>query len=187
MIEILLIDDDIQLSAMLVEYLRGEGFSVTVSGNGEDGARLALSKRFAAVILDIMLPRVNGVEVLRRIRAGSTVPVIMLTARGDDVDRVVGLELGADDYIAKPYYPRELIARLRAVLRRTQAPELNGVLTMGRLRLDARRRSSLWQERSIDLTATEFALLEALLGAGEAVATKEDPVTERPGPRMAAL
>jgi len=159
---------------MLGEYLADEGFTVTTSGNGHDGADLALSGRFAAVILDIMLPRINGIEVLRRLRQESDIPVIMLTARGDDVDRVVGLELGADDYIAKPYYPRELVARLRAVLRRMGTTRTTAPLSRGALLLDPARRATLWEGRPVDLTATEFNLLEALLRAGPAVATKEE-------------
>lgn len=171
---VLLIDDDAELSVMLREYLGGEGFTVTTSGNGEDGAALAVSGRFAAVILDIMLPRMNGIEVLRQVRQQSSVPVIMLTARGDDVDRVVGLELGADDYIAKPYYPRELVARLRAVLRRIGAQRDAGPISIGGLILDPGRRESRWEGAAVDLTATEFNLLEILLRAGAMVTTKDE-------------
>jgi len=173
MTEILLIDDDAELSEMLDEFLAGEGFAVTSVINGEDGVELALSGRFAAVILDIMLPRINGIEVLRRVRANSELPIIMLTARGDDIDRVVGLELGADDYIAKPYYPRELVARLRAVLRRTDSPQRDRPVSLAKLKLDAARRETCWDGRPIDLTVTEFNLLEALMRSGDTVATKD--------------
>lgn len=173
MTEVLLIDDDTELSTMLGEFLTEEGFAVTVANNGEEGSRLALSGRFSAVILDIMLPRINGVEVLRRVRAVSSVPIIMLTARGDNIDRVVGLELGADDYVAKPYYPRELIARLRAVLRRTDGARGGGPLVLCALTLDVARREITWQGQQIELTATEFNLLEMLLRSGDAVATKD--------------
>jgi|TARA_R110002124_G_scaffold55000_1_gene155784 two-component system, OmpR family, response regulator len=173
MTEILLIDDDAELSEMLDEFLAGEGFAVTSVINGEDGVELALSGRFAAVILDIMLPRINGIEVLRRVRANSELPIIMLTARGDDIDRVVGLELGADDYIAKPYYPRELVARLRAVLRRTDSPQRDRPVSLAKLKLDAARRETSWDGRPIDLTVTEFNLLEALMRSGDTVATKD--------------
>ena len=115
---ILLVDDDAALSQMLTEYLAGEGIRTTAAFNGPDGAAQALSGQFDAVILDVMLPGMDGNEVLRHIRRSSEIPVIMLTAKGGDVDRVVGLEMGADDYIAKPYFPRELVARLRAVMRR---------------------------------------------------------------------
>src|SRR6185312_5342196 len=117
-LHILLVDDDPALSEMLTEYLAGEGIKTTAAFNGPDGAAAALSGQYDAVILDVMLPGMDGNEVLRRIRQSSSVPVIMLTAKGGDVDRVVGLEMGADDYVAKPYFPRELVARLRAVLRR---------------------------------------------------------------------
>jgi two-component system OmpR family response regulator len=173
MTDVLLIDDDAELSQMLSEFLAEEGFSVTAAANGEDGAELALSGRFAAVILDIMLPRINGVDVLRRVRLESAVPIIMLTARGDYVDRIVGLELGADDYVAKPYHPRELVARLRAVLRRTSTPGRGEPLSIDGLTLDAARRETAWQGRPVDVTATEFKLLEALMRSGDTVATKE--------------
>lgn len=172
--DILLVDDDAELGQMLREYLVEEGFAMTICGNGRDGADLALSGRFAAVILDVMLPRVNGIEVLRRIRSESDIPVIMLTARGDDVDRVIGLELGADDYIAKPYYPPELVARLRAVMRRLAGSKPSSRLSLAALSLDAARRETLWEGHPIDLTATEFSVLEALMRAGEAVTNKED-------------
>jgi two-component system OmpR family response regulator len=171
---LLLIDDDAELSAMLREYLAEEGFALTVAGNGEDGVRQALTGRFEAVILDIMLPRMNGIEVLGRIRQSSKVPLLMLTARGDDVDRVIGLELGADDYIGKPYNPRELLARLRAVLRRTGGAGTAGPLSIERLTLHPARRDARWDGDAIELTATEFSLLEALMSAGDIVSTKDD-------------
>lgn len=174
MTNVLLIDDDVELSAMLREYLAQECFTLTVAGNGEDGVRQALTGRFEAVILDIMLPRMNGIEVLGRIRQTSKVPVLMLTARGDDVDRVIGLELGADDYIAKPYYPRELLARLRAVLRRTGGTSPISPLALKLLTLDPARRNARWDERPIELTVTEFSLLEALMRAGDIVSTKDE-------------
>ena len=116
----------------------------------------------------------NGIEVLGRIRQTSTVPVLMLTARGDDVDRVIGLELGADDYIAKPYYPRELLARVRAVLRRTGGQSSSVPLAIKALKLDPARRDVRWDGRPIDLTATEFSLLEALMRGGDIVSTKDE-------------
>lgn len=173
MTDVLLIDDDTELSQMLSEFLAEEGFSVTAAINGEEGTELALSGRFAAVILDIMLPRVNGVEVLRRVREESAVPIVMLTARGDYVDRIVGLELGADDYVAKPYHPRELVARLRAVLRRAGTPRSGGPLSIDVLKLDAARRETSWDGHPVELTATEFNLLEALMRSGDTVATKD--------------
>ena len=123
---ILLIDDDTELSAMVAEYLAVEGFETSVVHNGEEGVAAALSGQFNAVILDVMMPRMSGIEVLRRVRQSSQIPVIMLTAKGDDIDRVIGLEMGADDYVPKPYYPRELLARLRAILRRAPEPAAAG-------------------------------------------------------------
>lgn len=174
MINALLIDDDVEFCCMLGEYLNGEGFAVTTASNGQDGAELALRGRFAVVILDVMLPGESGIEVLRRIRQNSSVPVVMLTARGDSIDRVIGLELGADDYIAKPYYPRELVARVRAVLRRAGGAKQVGPLSLGPLTLDPSKREAQWQGRMIELTATEFNLLQALMREGQSVSTKDE-------------
>src|SRR5580692_11612685 len=141
---------------MLTEYLAGEGIKTTAAFNGPDGAAAALSGQYDAVILDVMLPGMDGNEVLRRIRQSSAVPVIMLTAKGGDVDRVIGLEMGADDYVAKPYFPRELVARLRAVMRRqTSSPAIkNEVLKMGPLELSPGKREALWKDTSFELTTS---------------------------------
>lgn len=175
-VQILLIDDDAELAAMLTEYLGGEGFTTTIALNGEAGVEAALSGRYDAVILDIMLPRLGGIDVLRRVREKSRVPVIMLTAKGNDVDRATGLEMGADDYVPKPCYPRELVARLRAVLRRTGAASApaDDTLELGALALSPGRRLVTWRGQGLDLTATEFSLLEMLLRAGERVSTKDE-------------
>ncbi len=176
---ILLVDDDAELSAMLGEYLTSEGFAVESVHNGADGVMRALSGEHGAVILDIMLPKLNGVEALRHIRQASDIPVIMLTARGDQIDRVVGLELGADDYIAKPYFPRELVARLRAVLRRrtsladSGSDAATGVLTHGGLEVQVAARRASWHGRPIELTATEFNMLATLMRPGDDVITKD--------------
>jgi len=176
MTQILLIDDDSELSGMLTEYLAGEGFTTTTIAQGGDGVIAATSDRFEAVILDVMLPGMSGIEVLREIRRKSAVPIIMLTAKDSDIDRVVGLEMGADDYIAKPYYPRELVARLRAVLRR-QAPDSakseRKPLISG-LSFSRARRETAWQGVPIELTATEFNMLGSMLEAGETVMTKDE-------------
>src|SRR5581483_12024135 len=161
MTDILLIDDDLELSAMLTEYLAGEGFHTTTVSNGTDGAQAAASGRYSAIILDVMMPGLNGIDVLRKIRQTSSVPVVMLTAKGSDIDRVVGLEMGADDYIAKPYYPRELVARLRAVLRR-QGQDSASDDKAGRsdeLTFSKARREASWAGTPFDLTATEFNML----------------------------
>jgi two-component system OmpR family response regulator len=176
---ILLVDDDVDLAAMLREYLEAEGFRVSAVANGEDGVAAVLAGGHDAVILDVMLPKLSGIDVLRRIRRDSTVPVIMLTAKGDNVDRVVGLELGADDYVAKPYYPRELVARLRAVLRRQAAPSsvaapADTVLACGELEAHVGARRVRWRDQAVDLTASEFNMLVALLQSGDRVATKEE-------------
>ena len=118
---ILLIDDDVELCELVGEFLSSEGFTIAAVHDGAQGVTQALNNQYELIVLDVMLPSLNGFEVLRRIRAASRTPIIMLTARGEDVDRIIGLELGADDYLPKPFNPRELVARIRAVLRRMQA------------------------------------------------------------------
>ena len=160
---------------MLAEYLEREGFAVTAVQDGESAARLAAGGAYQIVVLDVMMPRVDGVEALRRIRQASRVPVIMLTARGDDVDRIIGLELGADDYVAKPCTPRELAARLRAILRRMQPHADNtGPLTVSGLALWPEKRRVEWQGRPIELTSMEFNLLEVLMRNAGRVVSKKD-------------
>ncbi|MGZ3183965.1 MAG: response regulator [Telluria sp.] len=161
---VLLIDDDVELVGMFREYLEREGFAVAVALDGEAGTREALSNRHAIAVLDVMMPRMNGIETLRRIRERSKLPVLMLTGRGDDTDRILGLELGADDYVTKPCTPRELTARIRAILRRTQAPqdERSMTLNVGKLTMLPEQRRVLWDGAPVDLTSTEFNLLEVL-------------------------
>lgn len=174
---VLLIDDDAELSRMLEQYLAGEGFEMSSVADGEAGVQAALSGQFDVVLLDVMMPRMNGIEVLRRIRRVSDIPVIMLTARGEGLDRVAGLETGADDYIAKPYYPLELVARLRAVLRRLPKPtrpDPSSTLQLGNLELSVSQRRVLANSTLIDLTTTEFNVLEALLRSGDAVISKDE-------------
>jgi DNA-binding response OmpR family regulator len=172
---VLLADDDIELSGMLAEYLEREGFAVTAVHDGESAARLAAGGAYQIVVLDVMMPRVDGVEALRRIRQASRVPVIMLTARGDDVDRIIGLELGADDYVAKPCTPRELAARLRAILRRMQPHAENaGPLAVSGLALWPEKRRVEWRGRPIELTSMEFNLLEVLMRNAGRVVSKKD-------------
>jgi two-component system OmpR family response regulator len=167
MTRILLIDDDTELVSLLREYLIQDGFSVTTASDGALGAAEALSGGYAIVVLDVMMPRLNGLDALRHIRRESTLPVLMLTARGDDADRITGLELGADDYVTKPCTPRELVARLRAILRRTTpgaAPgRPAGTLTSGALTMWPERRRAEWMGGPLELTSTEFNLLELLL------------------------
>ena len=118
---ILVIDDDVELCHLVGEYLQAEGFTIECVHDGESGLKKATAGEYLLAVLDVMLPGINGFEVLRRIRATSRLPVLLLTARGEDVDRIVGLEIGADDYLPKPFNPRELVARIRAILRRTRA------------------------------------------------------------------
>jgi two-component system, OmpR family, response regulator len=175
MTRILLIDDDTQLVALLTEYLTRDGFDVTSADDGVRGASEALSGSHSIAVLDVMMPRLNGLDVLRAIRCESTLPVLMLTARGDDADRVTGLELGADDYVTKPCTPRELAARVRAILRRTtpgSAPgRMAGPLTCGALTMWPEQRRAQWVGAPLVLTSTEFSVLELLLRhAGRPVA-----------------
>ena len=164
MTAVLLVDDDIELAEMLGDYLAQDGFVVTTLHDGVSGAEAALSGQFAIAVLDVMMPGISGVEVLRRIRAVSTMPVLMLTAKGDDMDRIVGLELGADDYVPKPCQPRELAARLRAILRRTapSAEPESAPIVVGQLCIRPEQRLAEWAGVTIDLTSTEFNLLEML-------------------------
>ena len=117
---IILIDDDRELGSMLTDFLNPDGLELTVCGTGEDGLQCLASGNFDLIILDIMLPGISGIDALKQLRQSSDIPVIMLTARGDDIDRIIGLEFGADDYLAKPFNPRELVARIKAILRRSQ-------------------------------------------------------------------
>jgi two-component system OmpR family response regulator len=163
MTPILLVDDDVELSGMLRDYLNQDGFAATAVHDGEAGVAAALSGSYGIVVLDVMMPGLSGIEVLRRIRAASKVPVLMLTAKGDDMDRIVGLELGADDYVPKPCLPRELAARLRAILRRTQpAKAPGGPITVGALTVFPEQRRVEWSAVPVELTSTEFNLLEVL-------------------------
>lgn len=163
---ILLIDDDVELLAMLQEYLRQEGYAVDLAHDGEQGLAAALAGGHDLAVIDVMMPGMSGIEVLKGIRAASRLPVIMLTARGDDMDRILGLELGADDYVPKPCTPRELLARIRAILRRlenSRAEEGPALLAVGALTLWPAQRRAEWQGAPLELTSSEFNLLEVLL------------------------
>ncbi|CNB36222.1 response regulator transcription factor [Yersinia intermedia] len=177
--KILLVDDDVELGTMLREYLSGEGFNAELVLTGKAGIAAALSGDYTALILDIMLPDMSGIDVLRQVRKKSRLPIIMLTAKGDNIDRVIGLEMGADDYMPKPCYPRELVARLRAVLRRfDEHPDVSSaddsIISHGDLTLNPSTRSSEWQGKAFDLTASEFNLLELLLRSPDRVVTKDE-------------
>ena len=176
MTHVLIIDDDIELCEMVSDYLSLEGFATTCVHNGEDGAEQACSGGYDAVILDVMLPRMNGFDTLRQIRKNTQLPVLMLTARGEDVDRIVGLEMGADDYLPKPFNPRELIARLRAILRRFQVAGSDihaRELTMGSLVIQPTARRALLDGEAMELTSSEYNVLLCLIRQPDAVVTKE--------------
>lgn len=175
---VLLVDDDVELARMLMEYMGREGFAVAAVHDGEAGVREALAGDYALVVVDVMMPRLNGVEALRRIRQRSAVPVLMLTAKGDDVDRVIGLELGADDYVPKPCTPRELVARVRAILRRTRrdggAEVFQAPVTVGPLALWPQKRAVEWRGATLELTSTEYNLLEVLVRNAGRVVSRAD-------------
>jgi two-component system, OmpR family, response regulator CpxR len=176
---ILIIDDDVALCELVTEYLEPLGFEIERVHRGDLGVERALAGQHSIVVLDVMLPGLNGFEVLRKIRAESKVPVLMLTARGDDVDRIVGLEIGADDYLPKPFNPRELVARIRAILRRTNSDEPTHIttaktLTVGDVELDAGTRVVRRAGEVVELTAVEFELLEKLLRATGRIVTREE-------------
>ena len=176
---ILMIEDDQHLAAMVSEYLGQHGFAVTVAPRGDRGLALLGKGGFQGVLLDVMLPDLDGFEVCRRIRAQADVPVVMLTARGDDTDRIVGLELGADDYLPKPFNPRELLARLKAVLRRRAAgPDRRPVLRFGRLEIDREARRVRLDGRERPLTSHQFDLLVALAESAGRVLSR-DALMER--------
>jgi len=183
---LLVIDDDRELCAMLAEYLAPEGFTALTAGTGKEGLEQLARAAVDLVVLDVMLPELSGFEVLRRIRAGSRVPVIMLTARGEEVDRVVGLEMGADDYLAKPFSPRELVARIRAVLRRMpgEGQGVHGPILWGPLRLDLRARRAEIGESDLELTSAELRILELLVRADARTVSRDELMTQALGRRL---
>ncbi len=187
---ILIIDDDKDLCDLLSDYLTPEGFIVEAVHNGLEGSDRAVSGQYSLVVLDVMLPGVNGFEVLRRIRAGSRIPVLMLTARGEDIDRIVGLEIGADDYLPKPFNPRELVARIRAVLRRMESlpqPQIDsGRLIVGDIELISSTRTVLRADKKVELTSVEFAILEALLRLAGQVVSRDELVKKALGRELSA-
>lgn len=164
LVRVLLVDDDVELIELLRDYLEKDGFVVDAAHNGTAGVAAALSAQYDIVVLDVMMPGISGIEVLARIRAASSIPVIMLTARGDDGDRITGLELGADDYVPKPCTPRELAARIRAILKRTSTAEGSSasVITVGTLTVFPTQRRIELSGMAVGLTSTEFNLLEML-------------------------
>ena len=174
MSNVLIIDDDVILSGLFQDYLEEEKFQVRTADTATEGLQLALQGDFDIVILDVMLPDMSGTEVLKSIRQQSHVPILMFTAKGDDVDRIMGLESGADDYVPKPCTPRELIARIKAILRRSeitrQHQQDDTIIKIGPLQLWPHQRKAAWFDTILELTSTEFSLLEALArNAGQIV------------------
>lgn len=185
---LLIVDDDQELCSLLAEYLTPEGFAIELLGNGMAALERLAHSAPDLVVLDVMLPELSGFEVLRRIRATSAVPVIMLTARGEEVDRVVGLEMGADDYLSKPFSPRELVARIKAVLRRSTGEA--GTMTSasgvhwGPLKIDLRARCAVVSDHDLELTGAELRILEQLMRADAKAVTREELMTRALGRRL---
>lgn len=181
---LLLIEDDVRLCRLVKEYLEGMGYALSMAHSGPQGLELALRESFHAIILDVMLPGMDGFEVLRRIRIESTVPVLMLTGRGEESDRIVGLEMGADDYLPKTFSTRELLARLRAVLRRSmmsdaqQVDRRNAPVAVGDLYIDPSSHSAALAGQALLLTRQEFDLLLALARASGRVKSREQLLLE---------
>ncbi len=178
---ILLIDDDVELSQLVNDYLTLDGFSLDIAADGISGLERAQSGLYQLILLDVMLPGLDGLSLLRQLRQSSYCPVLMLTARGDDIDRIVGLELGADDYLAKPFNPRELSARVRAILRRVELaqqqsnnPVAAAILELNQVQLNRQNRQVWSQGQQVVLTATEFQILDYLMSHAGQVITKED-------------
>ncbi|MGL5742488.1 MAG: two-component system response regulator CpxR [Legionella sp.] len=172
---ILIIDDDTELTDLLAQYLEQEGFHSVCVHDGENGVKKALNQAFDAIILDVMLPKLNGFEVLKAIREHLETPILMLTARGDDIDRIVGLEIGADDYLPKPCNPRELVARLRAILRRTQKiPTSRPVIEQHNIVVDCSKRHVTMAGNYLELTNAEFNILEMLIKSPGQAFSKEE-------------
>lgn len=182
-VRLLVIDDDKKLCRLLKDYLEPMGYTVELAHTGPEGAEQAIAEEWGAIVLDVMLPGLDGFEVLKKIRAHSTVPVLMLTARGEEPDRIVGLEMGADDYLPKTFSPRELLARLRAVTRRTTnsidpKQETETEFVVGSLRINVAARVAVLDDEPLSLTAVEFDLLHSLARARGRIKTREQLLEE---------
>jgi DNA-binding response OmpR family regulator len=184
---ILLVEDDPRLAALVSEYLGNAGYRVTVAGTGAAGLDRAAREPFDALVLDLMLPDMDGLDVCRKVRADSSLPILMLTARGDAMDRVVGLEMGADDYLPKPFEPRELLARLRAILRRGQAGIAADVLRFGRLEIDRGARAVRVDGIAREITSHQLALLLALAENAGRVLSRETLMEKLKGETLEAF
>jgi len=169
---VLIVDDDIELCALLQEFLEREGFRATAEHHGTRGLDLATAGGFDLVVLDLMLPGLDGFALLKRLRARSRVPVLMLTARGEDEDRIIGLDLGADDYLAKPFNPRELVARIRAVLRRVEV-RAKGRIEVNGVAIDPGTREVFCDQRAIEMTTLEFDILDTLVRSAGSVVSRD--------------
>jgi two-component system response regulator CpxR len=174
---LLLIDDDLELGRLLQRFMAGEGFRAEIAGNGRHGVQQALTGQFELIVLDVMMPDMSGFDVLRRIRSESRMPVLMLTAKGDTRDRVLGLELGADDYLPKPFDPAELAARIRAILRRAR-PRTESAIELGDVTIDPGARAVRLHGEPVALTTVEFDLLASLLRAAGAAVGRPELVRE---------
>jgi DNA-binding response OmpR family regulator len=188
---ILIIDDDVELCELVIEYLEDEGFSVDSAHDGVNGVERCLTNHPDLVILDVMLPGLGGFAVLGKIREATKTPVIMLTARGEEVDRIVGLEMGADDYLPKPFNPRELVARIRAILRRSAETTDRGadptVIGAGDLEMDMGARRVRCSAGEVELTGAEFAVLETLVRAAGTVVSRDELSRRALGRRASAF
>ena len=185
---VLMIEDDEELAAMVSEYLGERGFAITARSDGQSGLDALRRGQYDALILDVMLPDLDGFEICRRVRSESEIPIVMLTARGDDTDRIVGLELGADDYLPKPFNPRELLARLRAVLRRTGRSTSSAErLLFGRLEIDRARRTVRLDGEARPLTSYQFDLLLALAENAGRVMSRETLLNRARGRALEAF
>ena len=177
MSRILLVDDDTELTELLSDYLSAEGLEVSIEQDGQAGRDAALSGQYDVVVLDSMMPVMNGLDALKAIRQQSNIPVIMLTAKGDDIDRIIGLEMGADDYVPKPCTPRELLARIYAILRRTENSQNktpnSDTLFVSNVKLIPSKRQATKDDRSLELTSTEFNLLEVVMRHAGQVVSKD--------------
>jgi DNA-binding response OmpR family regulator len=186
---LLIIDDDRELCSLLTDFLKLEGFQASAVHDGAEAVAHCREQRYDAIVLDVMLPGLQGLEVLRKLREFSDTPILMLTARGEDTDRIVGLEMGADDYLPKPCNPRELAARLRAILRRVESrnePEASAVTRVGETCVNAANRSAHHAGQDLQLTSAEFNVLQVLLARAGSVVDKETLCLEALGRPLSA-